>query len=283
MNRFTYSGIILVFALFTFQISQAQALSIGCGKKAPENVLAQIEINGIQRQLIVVIPKNYSPHQPYELVIAFHGRTDNNKKVRSYFQLEKAAKNPTIFVYPAGTRDKKKHNHWWKKHDKANELRDYELFDKILASIETDYCINTNKVHLFGHSLGATFVNSLGCARADKVRAIVSVAGGIRHADCSAPVTAFILHNPKDNLVKIAHGRSARDWFLKNNAFESTSVKTAPESLNCLHYGPENTSTPIIWCEHNQNYNQRKRFYPHNWPGETAADAFDFFSKLPDK
>jgi len=274
-----------VFLWLGSQETQAQSLkpilSQGCGKNTPEKLLTHIEIDGIQRELIVVIPKDYSSSQTYDLVFAFHGRTDTNKKVRSYFQLEHAAKNPTIFVYPAGTRDKKEHNHWWRKHDKANALRDYELFDKALTSMEANYCINTNDIYLFGHSLGATFVNSLGCARADKIRAIVTVAGGIRHADCSAPVTALMLHNPKDNLVKIADGISARDWFLKNNGFEKTSIKTVPESLNCQRYGPEKTSSPIIWCEHHHDYNHRKHFYPHNWPGETATVAFDFFSKLP--
>jgi len=280
MNYFF--GFFIAVMLMTPQSLPAQSLSEGCGKSAPERVLTQLEIDAVQRQLIVVVPETYTSSQPHDLVIAFHGRTDSNEKVRSYFQLEKAAPDNTIFVYPAGTRDNKGHNHWWRKHDKANQLRDYELFDKILASIETDYCINTDKIYLFGHSLGATFVNALGCARANKVRAIVTVAGGIRRVDCSAPVTAFMLHNPKDNLVKIADGYAARDWFLKNNGFATTSVRTAPESLNCQRYGPEKTSSPVVWCEHHHDYNHRKHFYPHNWPSETAAEAFNFFSQLPE-
>jgi len=257
----------------------------GCDTQLPDTaereITRQLSIAGKSRELLIVLPKDYQSGHPHRLVFAFHGRTDTNRKVRSYFQLERAATQPTIFVYPAGTRDQKQHNHWWARHDKADALRDYALFDQALTMLQADYCIDTEQVYLIGHSLGATFVNSLGCARADQVRAITTVAGGIRRTHCAAPLAALILHNPKDDLVKIADGEKARDWLLKNNGFESdSSDPVEPAVLNCRRYGPEGDHNPIVWCPHQQDYNRSKHYYPHNWPKQTAPAAFKFFADL---
>jgi len=259
--------------------------SAGCGTQptdtAEREITRQLSIAGKSRELLIVLPKDYQSGHPHRLVFAFHGRTDTNRKVRSYFQLERAATQPTIFVYPAGTRDQKQHNHWWARHDKADALRDYALFDQALTMLQADYCIDTEQVYLIGHSLGATFVNSLGCARADKVRAIATVAGGIRRAHCAAPLAALMLHNPKDKLVKIASGEKARDWLLKNNGFDPASARASePAGLNCQRYGPQADPNPLIWCEHHLDFNGHKRFYPHNWPKPTATAAFTFFDAL---
>ena len=261
------------------------ANSSGCGvtpsDAAEREPIRQVSIAGEARELLVVLPKGYQPDHPHPLVFAFHGRTDTNRKVRSYFQLERAATQPTIFVYPAGTRDHKQHNHWWARHDQADALRDYTLFDQALSMMQVDYCIDPQRVYLVGHSLGATFVNSLGCARAEQVRAIATVAGGIRRAHCAAPLAALILHNRKDQLVKIAEGEKARDWLLKNNRFDAASARPSePASLNCVRYGPQGDLNPLIWCEHQLDFNGHKRFYPHNWPKQTAAAAFAFFDQL---
>jgi poly(3-hydroxybutyrate) depolymerase len=49
-----------------------------------------------------------------------------------------------------------------------------------------------------GHSLGASFANSLACARTDRFRAVAAVAGGITPSDCLREVAALLLHNRRD-------------------------------------------------------------------------------------
>ena len=256
------------------------ALAANCSAVTPDTHPSSVKIDGQDRPFILVLPANYQATKSYRLVFAFHGRTNTNKQVRSYFNLESVSRQDTIFVYPSATTDQKGRNHWWRKTDKANALRGYELFDKILTSLKTSYCIDSNKIYLIGHSLGATFANSLACARAEKIRAVISVAGGIRGATCKGKVAAMLIHNPKDELVKISDGVRARDQFLQINQLTDIPISTEPQSLNCLRYGKINEPNPVIWCEHHQDYNGHKRYYPHNWPAQTAKAAFDFFEGL---
>ena len=92
-----------------------------------------------------------------------------------------------------------------------------------------------------------------------------------------------MLHNPKDELVRIADGERARDWILRNNGFDDSAKPTDPADLNCRRYGPDGDPNPVVWCAHHRDYNGHQHFYPHNWPRETAAAAFGFFSRLPER
>ena len=92
-----------------------------------------------------------------------------------------------------------------------------------------------------------------------------------------------MLHNPKDELVRIADGERARDWILRNNGFDDSAKPTDPADLNCRRYGPDGDPNPVVWCAHHRDYNGHQHFYPHNWPRETAAAAVGFFSRLPER
>ena len=75
------------------------------------------------------------------------------------------------------------------------------------------YCLDPDRIFAVGHSLGAWFVNSLGCARGDVLRAIATLAGGFSRSDCRGAVAALLFHNPNDRLVDFAYGLEARDLF----------------------------------------------------------------------
>ena len=154
--------------------------SPGCGRAAPAQPPAALTLGGRRRGLIVAVPAGYRPDRPHDLVLAFHGRTNPNEQVRGYYDLEAHAARPTVFAYPAGLPAAGGGFSWSDPGDGAGSLRDYALFDAVLAELGSRYCIDPGRVFLVGHSLGAWFVNSLACARGDRVRAVASVAGGIR-------------------------------------------------------------------------------------------------------
>ena len=101
--------------------------------------------------------------------MAFHGRTNNNAQVRAYYGLEQPTGDPTIFVYPLALRQADGTFSWSNPGDKPDSLRDYALFDTIVATFAQDYCIDPDRIFVVGHSLGASFVNSLACARGDLI------------------------------------------------------------------------------------------------------------------
>ncbi|PON19038.1 hypothetical protein C2W62_04810 [Candidatus Entotheonella serta] len=82
-----------------------QRLSQGCGRETPKTPATSLRVAGRPRKFILVVPKGYRSHQPHRLVFAFHGRTNSNAKVRGYYDLERHATQPTLFVYPSGLKD----------------------------------------------------------------------------------------------------------------------------------------------------------------------------------
>jgi polyhydroxybutyrate depolymerase len=162
--------------------------SSGCGAP-PQTPRQTFEVAGPERKAIVVLPHDYRADRPHALIFAFHGRTNDNARARRYFGLERAADRPAIYVYPAALPDRTGRFTWAHPGDPPDALRDFALFDMILDWITSAYCVDLDAVHVVGHSLGASFANSLACTRADRIRGVAAVAGGIAASTAIVTVT----------------------------------------------------------------------------------------------
>jgi len=255
--------------------------SQGCGRAAPATLPTSIQVGDHLREFISVVPEPYDASIAHRLIFAFHGRTTPNIRVRKYYRLEENSGKPTIFVYPAGLIAKDGKYSWYESSNPRDQLRDFALFDALLAAFSADYCIDLDQIFVVGHSLGASFANSLGCARGSVIRGVGTVAGRIWDIKCSGPAAAMIMHNPNDDLVPVARGLNARDHALVQNGLEPPPRSCEPRELNCECYGPPNTPIPVAWCPHSEDQNRRGKFYPHLWPKEAGAAIIEFFDSLP--
>ena len=258
----------------------ASSLAAGCAQPAPAAPPTRVEVDGLIRSFITVVPDDYDPNIPYKLVFGFHGRTSPNEEVRRYYDLEPYAAD-TIFIYPSGLSQGDGTFDWSDSGDAAGALRDYAFFDTLLGLHAQYYCINLDKVFAVGHSLGAYFVNALGCARGSQLRGIATLGGSIVAEDCVAPTAAMILHNPNDRLVDFDFGVEAVNHFLRQNGITGGPTPVEPRSLNCERYGAAEERYPVVWCAHTQDYSYNGRYYPHNWPNGTGEAIMRFFESLP--
>jgi polyhydroxybutyrate depolymerase len=231
--------------------------------------------------LIAVVPEGYDAEVPHALVFAFHGRTTPNHRARAYFELEAHATRPTLFVYPAGLVAADATFSWHDRGGSGAELGDNAFFDALLEQLSTMYCVDLDRVFVVGHSLGATYANSLGCARGARIRGVGTVAGRVGDGPCSGPVAAMILHNPHDDLVAFEVGLHTRDHALAQDGLEPPGRPCEPTSLRCECYGPPGTPHPVVWCPHTEDRNGRGAHYPHLWPRETGRVLMEFFEELP--
>ena len=248
---------------------------------APEEVPGAIEVGGRTREFILVVPDPYEPDAPHRLVFGFHGRTTPNTKVRAYFRLEAHSTRATLFVYPAALVAADGKFSWYERGESGDSLRDYEFFDALLDELGNRYCIDLNQIVAVGHSLGGSFVNSLGCARGSVIRGIGAVAGRIWNGQCSGPTAAILFHNPHDDLVPFERGLEARDQALAQNGLGSPGEACEPRDLNCEIYGSREADNPVVWCPHTQDLNRHGSFYPHLWPQEAGQSIMEFFDSLP--
>ena len=273
-------GLTLVVVMISLPVTAASA-SFGCGKEPPSEAPATIDVDGRTRELIAVVPENYDSGVLHRLVFGFHGRTTPNTQVRRYFDIERAATGPTIFVYPAGLIAADGKFSWYERGDAGDSLRDYAFFDAMLDMMRHSYCLDLDRIFVVGHSLGGSFANSLGCARGSVIRGVGTVAGRIWDAECSGPTAAMIIHNPGDDLVPVSRGLHARDHALAQNSLEPESRVCAPEALNCECFGPPEAPDPVVWCPHTQDVTRSGRTDLHLWPEGAGAAIMAFFESLP--
>lgn len=258
--------------------SFAQGASKGCGQAPPSAPPETVEAAGETREVLVAVPEDYDRDTPHRLVFGFHGRTNPAERVRRYYGLEDAMAEgaPTIFVYPSAQRQADGTFIW-------RVPEDLDLFDAVVERLSADYCIDRGRVFAAGHSLGASFVNTLGCLRGDALRGIASVAGGIhaRAEDCRGDVAALLLHNRGDRLVDVDRGRRARDVLVTANGFVPAPAGFYPRPFGCYRYGPAEARNPVAWCLYAESVNRRGRFYPHLWPDGAEEAMAAFFDVLP--
>lgn len=246
--------------------------SSGCGQRAQP--LERLAVGGRERALIVALPEPYGPAEPYPLVLAFHGRTGTNAEVRRYYGLERSGV-AAIYVYPAGV-PSGGGSSW-----SSDESGGLDFFDRLLETLLATYCADLTRIFAVGHSLGASYVNELACARGEVLRGAAALAGGRPYAACRGRVAAMIIHNPADTLVPFEEGEAALERFVAENELSDAAAPSEPAFLNCRRYGGAAEPFPVLWCPHQISRGPGGRAYPHTWPQGTGEAIMAFFTSLP--
>jgi polyhydroxybutyrate depolymerase len=220
----------------------------------------QITVGSQTRTYVLFVPTSYSPSTAMPLVFGYHGLGGSGTMARQYFQIEQAANNKAIFVYPDGLASGDGGQATW---SFSNTSADTQFFDALVTKITSTYCIDMNRIFVTGHSMGGVASNALGCYRGNVIRAIAPVAGMPPNAyggtvTCSGNVAAWIAHGDNDATVDFTRGGIAsRDFWIAQNGCSTTTV-TDPTTPNaCVDYQGCRPDLPVIWCVHNEG---------HNWP-----------------
>lgn len=251
--------------------------SPGC-MRDPTVPPSSVSVNGVQRNYILVLPQS-SSKEPKPLIVAFHGRTNSNERVKSYFGLDRQA-GDFFVVYPAALQTPSGTFTWSNGGDKPSQLRDIAFFDAIVEQLADNYCIDMERIYTVGHSLGAWMANSVACVRGGVVRGSVAVGGGSVITDCAGPSAAMIIANPRDSLAPFSAAEQTFFMRMEENASVDASQITEPKSLNCSEYPSFNKENPVVWCPHTQDTDGQGNYYPHHWPRETASAIVKFFNGL---
>jgi poly(3-hydroxybutyrate) depolymerase len=188
--------------------------------------------------------------------------------------------------------------------DNRTDTPEVPYVRSVLDEIEANYCVDKSLVFLVGTSSGAWEANTTGCALADRVRSIGTVAGGLRNhrPACAGPQAAFIIVDTGDNANPIGpivppaghldSGGSApaRDELLKRNkcvpegfvfSYESVngnapSAQWDPAFPTCVKYTGCPEAYPVVWCAlAGGHQNDREGTISYK------TGMWTFFSRLP--
>lgn len=204
----------------------------GCGKPAKSGASTlHVQAAGKDRSYTLVVPNGYAPGTQYPLVFALHGSGGTGAGARNQFgELERAADGHAVFVYPDAIRGS------WDLNDPAESNTDVALFDAILLATHNSLCVDPNRTFVTGFSNGAYMANQLGCRRGERIRGIVSHAGGgpyemkgsfdsTGHLVCPGKsVAALVVHGTADGTVAPSEGQKSIDhWTYANRCSEGTA------------------------------------------------------------
>ncbi len=249
-------------------------MSQGCGAMTwPDSDRYTIESSGMQREYVLDIPDGYDPNQPYRLFLTWHWRGGNandvvngagNASRGAYYGLKERSEGTAIFVSPEGLVDNGVTG--W-----ANPGgRDIQFLKDMLDQLNSELCIDQDRIFSTGFSYGGMMSLSVGCSMGGVVRAIAPMAGAI-FSGCEGgdlPVAFWGSHAPGDSVVDIDLGRAGRDEFLSRNGCGQEST---PVENGCESYEGCETGYPVVWCEFSGDH-----FTPDYAPDAT----WEFFSQF---
>lgn len=219
--------------------------SPGCGLAAPQALGSWVErpklsVNTKDRQWWVWLPANYDPNRAYPLVFTFHGcgGPDN------ILPMQKATGDAAILVRGTGIT-----GGCW---TYGANGEDVSFFDALLTAVEAQYCVDSSRVFATGYSSGAWLVNTLSCARGDKLRGAGTVSGGVvgGRGACKGQHARIFLHDQDDTTNRyVENGNRAELARVTEQNHCTPNTLPVPEApAPCARYQGCDSGYPVISC-----------------------------------
>jgi len=229
--------------------SGMSGMSSGCGK-AP-TIASSMYNNGqhisitaanMQRRYILNVPTNYDNTKPYKLIIAYHELNGNDDEMyrNQYYHLLPLSNNSAIFVAPNGQQNgascTQASGCGWPN----PQNQDIALADAVVAQIEQNFCVDTNRIFATGWSYGGSMSYKTACERPlggvtnGFVRAIAVYSGAQLSGNCtpSKPVAYYASHGTGDSVLQYSQGVGLFQNFAKANG---CTYVAPPSSVGGTH------------------------------------------------
>jgi len=167
------------------------------------------------RPFTLVLPNNYQSGTPAPLIIGLHGYTAESPYAQSYFALGKVADEKGILtVYPSGSKDSNGYLFWNATPACCNfdssTVDDEAYLLSIIDSVSKDYSVDPARIYIIGHSNGGFMAHRMACNQADRIAAIVSLAGmtysNPKSCKPTSPVSVLQIHGSNDAVITYTGG-----------------------------------------------------------------------------
>ena len=236
--------------------------SAGCGGvDHPSQGLERftLEVDGDPRSYWLRVPDGYDPNFPFPLALMFHGAGGDGPSLYDYDGMVEQAALDAILVYPDALLAPTDLTAWIAQPGS----RDIAFIKALLASVPADYCVDSSRIVLAGHSSGASMASEAACELGpSRLRAFAGFAGNpVLAEDCAGPVDAWLGHATNDPQVPYGQGTQLRDRWLEENGCQDSSSSTAQSG--CVRYAC--SGAELEWCEPDTFED-----VAHDWPSFAA-------------
>ena len=170
---------------------------------------------GGDRPVTIRVPPSYDAARPAPLLIVLHGYTGSGSGQEAYFDIQdEAEQRGFVTAYPDGTADSRGDRFWNATDACCNfdrvDVDDVGYLEDLITAIEAAVTIDPDRIYVAGHSNGGFMSYRLACTHADRIAAIVSLAGATlsKSADCrpSEAVAVVQIHGSADDTISFTGG-----------------------------------------------------------------------------
>jgi hypothetical protein len=239
-----------------------------------------VDSRGIARSFELLVPQNYDGRMPMALTFVFHGAGSSASAAKGFgIQDTPGARSASLFVFPQGVEYLKQGIGW----NSACDGYDMAFFDRVLAKLTGEYCIDTKRIFAAGFSWGCDFVVALNCCRGDRIRAIAAASccdefsnpkdfRTYAHAPCPARSAAAVRFtydaSPRgDGAYSKDQFAATLQLFREISACSETYCKMTP--MPCVKF--DGCVRPFVAC----GYAGLGHALPPTWPAETWKFFWD--------
>ncbi len=162
------------------------------------------------RPALLHVPPGYDPNTPAPLVILLHGYSVSAAIQEAYFALTPLSDQyGFLYLMPDGTLNPQS-NRFWNATDACCNFFGSSVDDSIyvlhlIEATEALFNVDAGRVYLVGHSNGGFMAYRAACDHADRIAALVSLAGATfqNPASCapSEPVHTLQIHGTSDGSI----------------------------------------------------------------------------------
>jgi polyhydroxybutyrate depolymerase len=210
------------------------ALAAACGSPDEPRPTAF----GGERPVELRVPDQYDHDVATPLLLVLHGYGINGAVELGYMRLDRLLDDPGVLLLaPDGTLDQEGSLFWNTEHAGCAIGGSGPLPDDVgylvglLDEVSAVWNVDPDRVYVFGHSNGGFMAHRLACDHADRIAAIISLAGApaLEEADCapSEAVSVLQLHGDADDTVSYVGGDEIIDVACPYPGAEETAARWA--------------------------------------------------------
>ncbi len=168
----------------------------------------------IARPFGVFAPASYTPDTPMPLVVLLHSFGATGAIQEAYFQLQPLAEERGfLYAHPDGTVNTIGRQ-FWNATDACcgfgAPVDDSAFLLALIDKVEAEFNVDPKRIYLVGHSNGGFMSHRMACDHADRIAAIVSLAGAtfadVEDCDPSEPVSVLQIHGTDDETIRYDGG-----------------------------------------------------------------------------
>jgi len=231
-----------------------------------------ITVGTMAREYILNVPTNYDNSHPYKFIIAYHELNGNDDEMfrNQYYHLLPLANNTAIFVAPNGQQNNANCTQAGGCGWPNPQNTDLAFADALVAQIEQNFCVDTNRIFATGWSFGGSMSYKTACERPlggvsnGYIRAIAVYSGSQLSGNCTPtkPVAYYASHGTVDSVLcydqtraagcAVGNGVSlAQNFSMANGCTFMTPTKVTSGNHVCTSMTGCMTGYPVEFCSFN--------------------------------